>query len=69
MRGRILYESSESSTASFSNTRDQEKLIPDVKAAQAENPGLRFWASSWTPPAWMKNGPYTPAICPEAGAS
>lgn len=38
----------------FSLARDREKLIPYVKAAQAVKPDLRFWASPWTPPLWMK---------------
>ena len=42
--------------ASFSLARDGEKLIPYIKAAQAVNPALRFWASPWTPPVWMKTG-------------
>lgn len=41
---------------SFSLDRDGELLIPYIKAAQAEKPDLRFWASPWTPPAWMKTG-------------
>jgi glucosylceramidase len=39
---------------SFSITEDQKYLIPYVKAALAVNPSLRFWASPWTPPTWMK---------------
>jgi glucosylceramidase len=42
----------------FSIERDKQKLIPYVKAAQAIRPGLRFWASPWTPPTWMKSSPY-----------
>jgi glucosylceramidase len=42
--------------ASFSLTRDEQKLIPYIKAAQGVNPDLRFWASPWTPPVWMKTG-------------
>lgn len=42
--------------ASFSLDRDGELLIPFIKAAQAEKPELRFWASPWTPPSWMKTG-------------
>jgi glucosylceramidase len=38
----------------FSLARDDEKLVPYVKAAQAVKPDLRFWASPWTPPVWMK---------------
>jgi glucosylceramidase len=39
---------------SFSISRDMMYLIPYVKAAQAVNGSIRFWASPWTPPAWMK---------------
>src|SRR6188768_806332 len=42
----------------FSIERDKQKLIPYVKAAQAVRPDLRFWASPWTPPTWMKSSPY-----------
>jgi glucosylceramidase len=42
--------------ASFSLTRDGMMLIPYIKAAQALKPGIRFWASPWTPPVWMKTG-------------
>jgi glucosylceramidase len=46
----------DTSLAKFSLDRDGQKLIPYVKAAQAVNPALRFWASPWTPPVWMKSG-------------
>jgi len=42
----------------FSIERDKQKLIPYIKAAQAVRPDLRFWASPWTPPTWMKSSPY-----------
>jgi glucosylceramidase len=42
--------------AMFSLARDGEMLIPYIKAAQAHKPSLRFWASPWTPPSWMKTG-------------
>ena len=42
----------------FAIDRDKQKLIPYIKAAQAVKPGLRFWASPWTPPTWMKSSPY-----------
>ena len=38
----------------FSIDHDRQTLIPFVKAAQALNPAMRFWASAWTPPPWMK---------------
>jgi glucosylceramidase len=40
---------------SFSISRDMQYLIPYVKAAMAINPKIHFWASPWTPPAWMKD--------------
>ena len=46
----------DTSMASFSLTRDGQKLIPYIKAAQAVNPNLRFWSSPWTPPVWLKTG-------------
>ena len=42
----------------FSIDRDKQKLIPYIKAAQAVKPDIRFWASPWTPPTWMKSSPY-----------
>ncbi len=42
--------------AMFSLERDGEHLIPFIQAAQAEKPNLRFWASPWSPPSWMKTG-------------
>jgi glucosylceramidase len=42
--------------AKFSLERDKKKLIPYIKAAQAVKKDLRFWASPWTPPVWMKTG-------------
>jgi glucosylceramidase len=38
----------------FSIERDEKRLIPYIKMAQAYNPLLRIWASPWCPPAWMK---------------
>ena len=40
----------------FSIARDSMRLIPYIKAAQAMKPNIRFWASPWTPPMWMKTG-------------
>jgi glucosylceramidase len=50
--------------ASFSIDRDKQKLIPYIKAALAVKPDIRFWASPWTPPTWMKTGPYNPNTGP-----
>jgi glucosylceramidase len=46
----------DTSLTTFSLERDGQMLIPFVKAAQVVKPDLRFWASPWTPPAWMKTG-------------
>lgn len=42
----------------FNINRDKTTLIPFIKAAQEFNPGLRFWISPWSPPAWMKVNKY-----------
>jgi glucosylceramidase len=39
----------------FSIERDKLRLIPYIKAAQALKSDIKFWASPWTPPPWMKN--------------
>ena len=46
--------SGDTNLASFSITEDMKYLIPYIKAAQGANPSLKFWASPWTPPTWMK---------------
>lgn len=38
----------------FNIDRDRYILIPYIKAAKKVNPGLKIWASPWSPPAWMK---------------
>jgi glucosylceramidase len=50
----------DTSMSAFSIDRDKQKLIPYIQAAQAVKPNIRFWASPWTPPTWMKTGPYNP---------
>ncbi len=40
---------------SFSIERDRQDLIPYIKAAMAVKPDIRFWASPWSPPPWMKD--------------
>lgn len=43
----------------FSLKRDEEALLPYIKAAKAINPTLQVWGSAWSPPSWMKtNGHY-----------
>ncbi len=39
----------------FSIERDRRDLIPYIKAALAVKPNIRFWASPWSPPTWMKD--------------
>jgi len=46
--------------AMFSIERDKMRLIPYIKAAQGLKSNIRFWASPWSPPTWMKTGPYNP---------
>ena len=38
----------------FTIERDKEAVIPYIKFAQNYNPDMTFWASPWSPPAWMK---------------
>jgi glucosylceramidase len=45
--------------ANFNTTQDEKNLIPYIKAAMAVKPDIKFWASPWTPPTWMKTGPFT----------
>src|SRR6266496_833556 len=52
--------SGDTAMSSFSIERDKMRLIPYIKAAQAVKSNIRFWASPWSPPTWMKTGPYNP---------
>ncbi|GGJ57006.1 carbohydrate-binding protein [Deinococcus roseus] len=38
----------------FSIAHDEEYIIPVIKEAQAINKNLKFMASPWSPPGWMK---------------
>ncbi|MBM3845205.1 MAG: glycosyl hydrolase [Verrucomicrobia bacterium] len=38
----------------FSIERDRDYVLPAIRIAQRLNPQLRFFASPWTPPPWMK---------------
>lgn len=40
--------------ASFSIEKDRDYLLPVIKLAQEINPDIVFFASVWSPPAWMK---------------
>ncbi len=41
--------------STFSISRDEEYIIPMIKKALAQNPNLKFLATPWSPPAFMKN--------------
>ena len=45
--------------ANFNTTQDSKNLIPYIQAALAVKSDIKFWASPWTPPTWMKTGPFT----------
>lgn len=40
----------------FSIDHDRQSLIPYIQAAQAVKGDVKYWASPWTPPPWMKTG-------------
>ena len=43
----------------FTIANDEETLIPFILSAKKIYPGLKIWASPWSPPSWMKtNGHY-----------
>jgi len=39
----------------FSVERDRAYILPVLKLATQRNPDLRFFASPWSPPGWMKS--------------
>src|SRR5262249_51431786 len=39
----------------FSITKDRDYILPILKLALAKNPELRFIATPWSPPGWMKS--------------
>jgi len=56
------YSFQASASAAFSIEHDKTAsatskapLMPFVKAAKAVKPDIKFWASAWTPPPWMKD--------------
>jgi glucosylceramidase len=49
----------DTSMANFNTTQDEKNIIPYIKAALAVKSDIKFWASPWTPPTWMKTGPFT----------
>ncbi len=38
----------------FSIERDKKSVIPFMQAALKQNPDMKFFASPWSPPGWMK---------------
>ena len=38
----------------FTLDRDKKSIIPAAQGSLKKNPALRFFASPWSPPAWMK---------------
>jgi glucosylceramidase len=46
--------SGDTALSNFSISRDMMYLIPYINAAKDVNPNVKFWASPWTPPTWMK---------------
>jgi len=50
--------------ANFSLARDMQNMIPYVQAALDVNPALRLIADPWTPPVWMKTGPFSTSNTP-----
>lgn len=38
----------------FSIERDKKYLLPYIKEALKRNPNMKFFASPWSPPSWMK---------------
>ena len=40
--------------SNFSIAKDEEYVIPTIQIALEKNPNLLIFASSWSPPAWMK---------------
>lgn len=45
---------------------DRYAMLPMVKAAKAEQPDMKIWASPWSPPAWLKRNSHY-ACTPAAG--
>ena len=49
----------------FTIERDKQALIPYIRLAQHYNPDMTFWASPWSPSAWMmKNKNYANTVGP-----
>jgi len=51
----------DSDLSGFSIAKDREYVLPTLKRAREINPNLRYVASPWSPPAWMKTNKQIPA--------
>ena len=54
--GETARPAADTSLANYKIDRDKQLLIPYIQAAQKVKSDIRFWASPWTPPVWMKTG-------------
>ena len=43
--------------SAFSIARDEKYILPYIREAQKRCPDMKFFASPWSPPTWMKNPP------------
>lgn len=43
--------------SAFSIARDEKYVLPYIREAQKRCPNMKFFASPWSPPTWMKNPP------------
>ena len=60
--------SADTSMANFNTTEDGKYIIPYIQAALAVKSDIKFWSSPWSPPTWMKTGPFT-AITDDSAAT
>ena len=51
----------------FSIANDLDTLVPFIKAALTHQPGLKVWASPWSPPSWMKTNKHYAMAMPAPG--
>ncbi len=51
----------------FSIAHDKDTLVPFIQAALKHQPGLKLWASPWSPPTWMKKNHFYAEAKPYPG--
>lgn len=51
----------------FSVAHDDATLVPFIRRAQRVRPGLKLWASPWSPPTWMKVNRHYASVPNRAG--